>query len=90
MNKEKIIKEILSFLLKKYLDDNLKKLEENNLKENNILCSIKESTNNMKKILEESSKKVYKSKHKYQIKQKFLKLKIKIKLLRQYIKKEIK
>ena len=64
MNKEKITKEILSFLLKKYLDDNLKKLEENNLKENYILCSIKESTNNMKKILEESSKKIYKSNYK--------------------------
>ncbi len=64
MNKEKTTKEILSFLLKKYLDDNLKKLEENNLKENNILCSIKESTNNMKKILEESSKNIYKSNYK--------------------------
>ena len=64
MNKEKITKELLSFLLKKYLDDNLKKLEENNLKENNILCSIKVSTNNMKKILDESSKKIYKSNYK--------------------------
>ena len=89
MNKKKITKEILSFLLKKYLDDNLKKLEENNLKENNILCSIKESTNNMKKFLEESSK-IYLKVIINQIKQKLLKLKIKIKLLRQYIKKEIK
>ena len=64
MNKENITKELLSFLLKKYLDDNLKKLEENNLKENNILYSIKESTNNMKKILEESSKNIYKSNYK--------------------------
>ena len=50
-------KEILSILLKKHLEENLMKLEQKNLNDKKILCSVKETTNKMNKFLEDSFKK---------------------------------
>ena len=50
-------KEILSILLKKNLEQDLMKLEQKNLNDKKILCSIKETTNKMNKFLEDSFKK---------------------------------
>lgn len=50
-------KEILSILLKKHLEENLMKLEQKNLNDKKILCSVKETTNKINKFLEDSFKK---------------------------------
>ena len=50
-------KEILSILLKKHLEESLMKLEQKNLNDKKILCSVKETTNKMNKFLEDSFKK---------------------------------
>ena len=50
-------KEILSFLLKKHLEDSLIKLEQKNQNDKNILYSIKETSNKINKFLEDSFKK---------------------------------
>ena len=49
-------KEILSILLKQCLDDRLTKMEQKNLSDKNILCSIKETSDKMNKLLEGSLK----------------------------------
>ena len=50
-------KKLISYLLKKYLGDKIDKLEQKNAIDENILNSIKETSNNMKNFLEDSSKK---------------------------------
>ena len=49
--------EIISFLLKKILGERLNKLEQKNKSDENIIISIKDATNKMKKILNASMKK---------------------------------
>ena len=50
-------KKLISYLLKKYLGDKIDKLEQKNAIDENIINSIKETSNNMKSFLEDSSKK---------------------------------
>lgn len=56
-NKQKKSLETLSLLLKKTLGNKLDILEEKNKKDENILFSIKDESNKMKKFLEDSTKK---------------------------------
>ena len=50
-------KEILSLLLKKCIDERLAILEQKNIRDNKILTAINETSNKMKKFLEDSSRK---------------------------------
>ena len=49
--------EIISSLLKKILGERLNKLEQKNKNDENIINSIKDATNKMEKILNDSKKK---------------------------------
>ena len=49
--------EIISSLLKKILGERLNKLEQKNKSDENIINSIKDATNKMEKILNDSKKK---------------------------------
>ena len=49
--------EIISSLLKKILGERLNKLEQKNKSDENIIISIKDATNKMEKILNDSKKK---------------------------------
>ena len=49
--------EIISSLLKKILGERLNKLEQKNKSDENIFISIKDATNKMEKILNDSKKK---------------------------------
>ena len=50
-------RDIISSLLKKILGERLNKLEQKNKSDENIIISIKDATNKMKKILNDSKKK---------------------------------
>ena len=56
-NSSKEPKEIISFLLKKLLGERLDKFEKKIKSDESIINSIKEETNKMNKILEDSMKK---------------------------------
>ena len=49
--------DIISSLLKKILGERLNKLEQKNKSDENIIISIKDATNKMEKILNDSKKK---------------------------------
>ena len=49
--------DIISSLLKKILGERLNKLEQKNKNDENIIISIKDATNKMEKILNDSKKK---------------------------------
>ena len=50
-------RDIISSLLKKILGERLNKLEQKNKSDENIIISIKDATNKMEKILNDSKKK---------------------------------
>ena len=50
-------KKLISYLLKKHLGDKINKLEQKNITDENIINSIKETSNNLKNFLDDSSKK---------------------------------
>ena len=56
-NQQNETKKLISHLLKKYLGDNIDKLEQKNAIDENIINSIKQTSNNMKNFLEYTSEK---------------------------------
>ena len=56
-NQQNETKKLISHLLKKYLGDNIGKLEQKNAIDENIINSIKQTSNNMKNFLEYTSEK---------------------------------
>lgn len=64
-NEQKTPKELISYLLNKYLGERIDKLEQNNLKNELILRDVKETSNKMEKFLEDSSEKSKYTPYKY-------------------------
>ena len=50
-------KKLLSYLLKKHLGEKINKLEQKNITDENIINLIKETSNNLKNFLDDSSQK---------------------------------
>ena len=57
-NQQNETKKLISHLLKKYLGDNIDKLEQKNAIDENIINSIKQTSNNMKNFWNIHRKKV--------------------------------